>query len=58
MPNDENWVLPIKPTPMPPDIDAALARVERDRFLAMNAPGDRRMPSIVTGRGGDAEHGR
>jgi hypothetical protein len=55
---EEPWVLPVKPVPTPTDIETALARAERDRFLAQHAPDGRRMPSILTGRGDDESFGR
>jgi hypothetical protein len=55
--SETEWVLPIKPVPVPTDVLAAMARAERDQFLAQHASDGRRPPSILTGRAGD-EFGR
>jgi hypothetical protein len=54
---EETWHLPVRPIDVPPDVKAALVRAERDAFLARHAPGDRQLPSILTGRG-DESFGR
>jgi hypothetical protein len=53
----ETWHLPVRPVPVPADVEAALVRAQCDEFLARHAPDGRQMPSILTGRPGN-EFGR
>ena len=54
----EPWCLPMEPVPVPADVEAALARAERDEFLSQHSPSGRRLPSIFSGREGDEARGR
>jgi hypothetical protein len=54
----DTWCLPIRPVPVPADVEASLARAERDAFLARHAPADLPPLSIFSGRGDDAGYGR